>query len=81
MLHLVVLPECLPGHAGEFQLGLCAVRGPYGVCVPNVRFQPCLRGAGRESHLGGTGLGLKVEANGSCVNEAVDCGTWEIRFE
>jgi hypothetical protein len=68
VLHLVILPECLPGHAAEFQLGLCAVRGPHGLRDINVcaACSARLRGPRRESHLGGTGLGLKFGCNRGC---------------
>jgi hypothetical protein len=67
VLHLVILPECLPGHPGELQLGLCALRWPNGICIFDVHIQrEALRRPRRESHLGGTGLGLRGGSNGGC---------------
>jgi hypothetical protein len=68
VLHLVILPECLPSHTRELQLGLRAVRRSYGIRLRNVRRprKARLRGPGRESHPGGAGLGLKGGINGGC---------------
>jgi hypothetical protein len=67
VLHLIILPECLPGNATEFQLGMCAVCGPHGFCIIDVCVEHKIRGPGRESHHGGAGLGLKVGSNGAAA--------------
>jgi hypothetical protein len=68
VLHLVILPECLPGHSGELQLGLRTFRWPDGIQLLDVFLirKTRLPGPSRESHHGGTGLGLKGGSKSGC---------------